>query len=83
MKKHSTVVEDFIENVIKKSWTWERLTKEERERFLNMPVFSMIKGNDITRIEWLQSIYSSFLNALGYKPIGWRETEEDKEMPRF
>ena len=83
MKKYSSVVEDYFQNVIKKSWTWERLTKEEQTRFINMNVFDKIKGNDKTRIEWLQTIYNSFLSALDYKPIGWRETETGKELPKF
>lgn len=81
--KHSTAVEDYFQKVIKKSWTWERLTEAERQQFIDMDVFDKIKGNDKTRIEWLNTIYKSFLSALGYKPIGWRETEEEKEMPKF
>ena len=69
----STVVPDYIETVIKKSWTWARLTEEERQRFLSMEIFDEIKGNDRTRIEWLHTIYNAYLTALGYKPIGWRE----------
>ena len=80
MKKYSIVVETYFQNVIKKSWTWEKLTEEEQQRFIDMDVFDKIKGNDETRIEWLNTIYQSFLTALGYKPIGWRETEE---IPRF
>ena len=83
MAKYSPVVEDYFRNVIKNSWTWNRLTEEERKRFIDMDVFDKIKGNDKTRIEWLNTIYHSFLCALGYKPIGWRETEEEKEMPLF
>lgn len=81
--KYSSVVEDYFQNVIKKSWTWNRLTEEEQKRFIDMDVFDKIKGNDKTRVEWLNTIYRSFLSALGYKPIEWRETEEEKEMPRF
>ena len=81
--KYSSVVEDYFQNVIKKSWTWNRLTEEEQKRFIDMDVFDKIKGNDKTRVEWLNTIYHSFLSALGYKSIGWRETEEEKEMPRF
>lgn len=69
----STAVPDYIETVIKKSWTWARLTEEERQRFLSMEIFDEIKGNDRTRIEWLHTIYNAYLTALGYKPIGWRE----------
>lgn len=74
--KYSPVVENYFQNVIKKSWTWEKLTEEERKRFINMNVFDRIKGNDKTRVEWLNTIYESFLSALGYKCIGWRETKE-------
>ena len=83
MIKYSSAVEDYFQNVIKKSWTWNRLTEEERRRFVDMDVFDRIKGNNKTRVEWLITIYDSFLSALGYKPIGWRETEEEKYIPRF
>lgn len=81
MKKYSSVVEDYFQNITKKSWTWERLTIEEQKRFIDMNVFDKIKGNDKTRVEWFNTIYLSYLIALGYKAIGWRETE--KEIPRF
>lgn len=83
MIKYSNAVENYFQNVIKKSWTWEKLTEEEQDRFISMNVFDRIKGNDQARVEWLNTIYHTFLYALGYKPIGWRETEKEKEMPMF
>lgn len=74
MMKCSGVVENYFQNVIKKSWTWDRLTDEERQRFEHMNVFARIKGDEETQIEWLSTIYLSYIEALGYKPIGWRET---------
>lgn len=79
--KYSNAVENYFQNVIKKSWTWAKLTEEERKRFIDMNVFEKIKGTDKQRVEWLNTIYTAFLSALGYKPIGWRE--EDKEIPMF
>ena len=76
MAKHTMAVENYFQNVIKKSWTWQKLTEEEQKRFVDMNVFDRIKGNDKTRVEWLNTIYQSFLSALGYKPIGWREEAE-------
>ena len=76
MAKHTMAVENYFQNVIKKSWTWQKLTEEEQKRFIDMNVFDGIKGNDKTRVEWLNTIYQSFLSALGYKPIGWREEAE-------
>ena len=78
MAKYSPVVENYLQNVIKKSWTWEKLTEEEQRRFIDMDVFDRIKGNDETRIEWLNTIYQAYLTALMYKPIGWREESEIK-----
>ena len=77
-KKYSNAVENYFQNVIKKSWTWARLTEEEKQRFINMNVFDDIKGNDQTRIIWLCTIYQSFLSALEYNWDGWREKQEDK-----
>ena len=81
--KYMPTVEDYFQNVIKKSWTWNKLTEEEQKRFIDMDVFDSIKGTAKTRIEWLCTIYQSFLSALGYTWSGWRESEEEKEMPRF
>lgn len=81
MQKYSNAVENYFQDVIKKSWSWERLSTEERQRFMDMNVFDRIKGNDKTRIEWLNTIYQAFLSALDYKPIGWREAEKD--IPYF
>ena len=78
MKKYSNAVEDYLERVVTKSWTWKKLTAEERQRFLGMDVFDRIKGNDDTRIQWLSTIYQAYLTGLGYKPIDWREETEIK-----
>ena len=51
MAKYSSVVEEYFQNVIKKSWTWNRLTEEEQRRFIDMDVFDIIKGNDKTEVE--------------------------------
>lgn len=74
--KESNIVDKYINEVITKSWTWDRLTQKERQRFLNIDVFYRIDGNDSTKIEWLMTIYETFLIALGYTLIGWREPKE-------
>lgn len=78
MEKYSNAVEDYFQRVIKKSWTWEKLTEEEQRRFIDMNVFDRIKGNDDTRIEWLNTIYQAYLTALDYNSIDWREETEIK-----
>lgn len=74
MKKDSTVVKNHIDNVIKKSQTWGKLTEEEQKRFMNMTIFDRIRGSDQTRVSWTNTIYFAYISALGYKAIGeWRE----------
>lgn len=83
--KETNVVADYIENVIKKSWTWERLTEEERERFISMSgVFNEIKGTDGMRRAWLSTVYSAFLSGVGYTDFTWRSTKKElKKYPLF
>lgn len=74
----------FYEN-IKKSWTYERLTTEEKNRFekviFSTQIQNCLKGTYKQRYEILNSIYHSFLMALDYTPIGWRENTEN--IPLF
>ena len=75
---------NFYEN-IKKSWTYEKLTAEERKRFEKVLFSSCVqdnlKGTYGQRYRMLFAIYHSFLMALDYTPIGWREDLE--EIPLF
>ena len=70
--------------MVKNAWTWQRLTEKERNRFEHTVVDNdqRIKGNFDARWNILSLMYTSFLNALGYEPIGWRESNED-DLPLF
>lgn len=80
MDKENAVY-NYFNTVIVKSWTWERLTDDEKERFKTCIDFSRIKGNQRQRVEVLNMVYSAFLHCVGYTPTGWRET--DPEAPLF
>lgn len=71
---------DYI-NIITKSWTWDRMTTDERNRCNETLHMARLHGRYEQRYETLQDVYYSFLMALDYKPIGWRET--NKETPLF
>lgn len=60
-EKIDEVTNKYFQNVIKNSWTWQRLTEEEKQRFVNLDVFNKIKGNKDTREQWLFTIYAGFL----------------------
>lgn len=79
MENKNNIVNVYMQNVIKKSYTWSKLTEEEKRLFSEMDIFEQIKGSNKQKIEWLNTIYKSFLVALGYKPVGWRE----EETPQF
>ena len=68
--------------MIKKSWTWARLTQKEQERFeKEIKDFSRwtLKGTYKQRWSVLNGVYSVFLGALDYKPLGWRDPEKKEE----
>lgn len=80
MKKNKeNATRDWLEN-IKKTWTWNKLTKEEQVKFLKTintyGVKQVIKGSYNDRYLILQALYHSFLTALDYNPTNWREEEE-------
>lgn len=69
---------DFLEMTFK-SWTFDRLTQEERERCILALVSKIIKGTRAQRWEQLQHVYRVFLNNCGYTPTGWREPSRREE----
>lgn len=80
MKKNKeNAIKDWFEN-IKKSQSWNKLTKEEQTKFIkhinNISVKLTIKGTYNDRYLVLQDLYHTFLIALNYNPINWREEEE-------
>lgn len=81
----SETIDKYFQNVIKNSWTWKRLTEEEKERFLDIDTtFNRIKGDKDTREQWLFTIYVGFLAGVGYDGIKWRESEKEKtDVPLF
>lgn len=69
---------DFME-MTEQSWTWARLTSEEKLRFCKSLDWAKVSGNYEQRWQQLQSIYYVFLEALMYEPIGWREPITNKQ----
>lgn len=69
-------INDFIE-MIKKSWTYEKLTNEEKIKFENSVMWAKnnkcINGNYNNRWKMLLSLYNTFLNAIGYTGEKWRD----------
>ena len=83
MKKEN-VLNDFIV-IIKNSWTYEKLTKKEKENlqdiFYSIRTENALKGTYKQRRAVLDAIYFAFLKGLNYEPIGWRENGEN--YPKF
>ena len=67
---------------IEQSWTWAKLTQEEKEKFkelLDHPCSgAVIKGTYDQRWEACEALYYTFLEGLGYTPLEWRETPSTK-----
>ena len=75
---------DFI-CLIEKSWTYDKLTKEERKQlyltFNSERTREALKGTYKQRWDILQAIYGAFLAGVGYDDYAWREELED--IPLF
>lgn len=65
-------IEDYFQNVIKKSWTWEKLTELEKRKFMDCN-FDWIKGNTKQRQLAISNAYDIFLAGIGYTTFNWRE----------
>ena len=65
----------------KESWTYKRLTQDERDRLTEAIDSVNLFGSYKQRFEYLHSVYYAFILALGYDATGWRET--DRNTPNF
>ena len=78
MKDKNLAKQEYLE-MIKKSWTWAKLTEKEREKFselLEHPCSAIvIRGNYDQRWEACEALYHTYLEGLGYTPLEWRETQ--------
>lgn len=74
-KNKEAATTDYIE-MIKGSWTWDRLSTFERRAFLKSiegaENLKQIHGNYEQRWMICEAMYTTFLNALCYAPTGWR-----------
>ena len=71
---------------IKRSWTYAKMTEEEKDRCLKALRDSetALKGSARVRWEILCAVYHGFLLGLGYSGALWRATECEKEsIPLF
>ena len=76
IKNKENAQADWVDMIIK-SWTWAKLTDDEKNRFgdeLATPdTQQIISGSYKQRWEILSALYSMFLEGLGYQGSGWRE----------
>lgn len=75
-KNKELVLSDFI-NMIKNSWTYAKMTYEERIKLLDMldsnRTKDALKGTYNNRWSVLQAIYGAYLIGIGYDNFNWRE----------
>ena len=79
-KDKETAHRDFG-RIVMQSWTYEKMTEEEKERALSAILFAknqgLLFGNYNQRWQQLHAIYNAFLLGLGCDGPNWRETEEN------
>ena len=78
MKDKNLAQQEWLD-MIKKSWTWAKLSAEEQEQFLGLLEHAcsrvVIKGDYEQRWDACEALYFTFINALGYDPLHWRESQ--------
>ena len=85
-KQKETAAHDFLV-MIRKSWTYERMTEEEKRSCIDL-FFSSISEEAISGSYWMrwrvcQAIYDAYLVGIGYNGWNWRETNINKPVPTF
>lgn len=74
-------VEQGLEIIIN-SWTWERLTLDEMDKFLSFVASRNIKGTVAQRWDHIFNLFSAFLYGCGYDGPRWRDPDPDN-TPKF
>lgn len=68
-------------HVVMQSWTYARMTEEEKDRALSAILFAknqgLLFGNYYQRWHQLDAIYNAFLLGIGCDGAKWRETDEN------
>ena len=71
------IIEEYFNLCIKDSWTYAKLTKEEKDNLLNLlskeHIRNSVKGCRQVKREILHSIYEAFLVGCGYNSWNWRD----------
>lgn len=82
MEKEKTKALENFYNMILNSWTYKKLTKEEKNKFDELMEHTRtqeaLKGTYKQRWEILQAIYGAFLYGCGYNGYNWRSEEESQ-----
>lgn len=83
MNNKENVIYEF-NNMIKNSWTYEKMTTKEKLVWNNDVLGSVrtnnaLKGNYNQRWNILQAIYGAYLYGIGYDDFNWRDESEDDE----
>ena len=80
MKNKENALNDFI-MMIRKSWTYSRLTPEEITRLESDALRGLpLYGNYKQRYDQLHGVYYAFLLGLNYNPLTWRK---EPATPQF
>lgn len=66
----------FALSHIRTTWTWQRLTDDERGRMVEALERVQLRGTFREQVEQIYIAEYAFLFDLGYNPIEWRETEK-------
>ena len=63
------------------SWTYNRMTVDEKSACLDKIITTTIKGRFLQRWTQLQAVFSAYLDSIGYSGAGWRDLQNAPTEP--
>ena len=61
--------------MVMESWTYNRMTVDEKSTCLDKIITATIKGRFLQRWTQLQAVFSAYLDSIGYSGAGWRDAQ--------
>ena len=83
MNNKENAIDNYID-IIRKSWTWAKLTEQEQNSFIDtvrsIIVRGDIKGTYKQRSLYMSNLYTMFLMGVGYDSPNWRNNDPDAPL---
>ena len=79
-RNKENALSEYLE-MVSNSWTWQRMTKAEQDKFLtaiyDSRTYNVIQGSYKQRWDVLNALYGIYLDGIGYDGFNWRDKPKE------